>query len=130
MDDKRIIGIDYGTKRVGVAVSDPTGKLALPVDTLENTSDLVGKVMGLAQQYGSKTVVLGESMNYDGQPNAIYAAAALFKTNLESAGFNVIFEPEFMTSVQAERLQGKNDMNDASAAALILQSYMDKKNSE
>ena len=42
------------------------------------------------------------------------------------SGFEVVLEPEFMTSAQAERLQGKNDKIDASAAALILQSYLDR----
>ena len=43
-------------------------------------------------------------------------------------GLIVFLEPEFMTSVAAERFQGKNDMHDASAAALILQSFLDKQN--
>jgi RNase H-fold protein (predicted Holliday junction resolvase) len=49
-----------------------------------------------------------------------------FKKQLETIGFQVVFEPEFMTSVQASQITGENEMSDASAAALILQSYLDK----
>ena len=52
------------------------------------------------------------------------------KRDLEEKGFVVHMEPEFMTSAAAERFQGKNDMIDASAAALILQSFLDKQNSK
>ncbi|MDE1975571.1 MAG: pre-16S rRNA-processing nuclease YqgF [Patescibacteria group bacterium] len=126
MDGKRIIGIDYGSKRVGVAVSDPTGKLALPLTVLTSDAGLPNKVIELAGKYDSKVIVLGESRDYSGKPNEIHEAASAFKSMLESKGFHVVFEPEFMTSIQAERLQGKNSMTDASAAALILQSYMDR----
>lgn len=125
----RILGVDFGSKRVGVAASDPAGRVALPVGTLINTPDLVGGIMELAGRYGgAKTVVLGESRDYSGRPNPVFEAARSFKEKLEEAGFTVAYEPEFMTSVQAERLQGRNAMNDASAAAIILQSYLDRKN--
>jgi RNase H-fold protein (predicted Holliday junction resolvase) len=53
-----------------------------------------------------------------------------FKKKLEKDGFTVHFEPEFMTSVQAERWQGKSILTDASAAAIILQSYLDRGRNE
>ena len=55
------------------------------------------------------------------------AGSLELKKQLEAKGFIVHLEPEFMTSVQAERLQGKNAKSDSSAAALILQAYLDKK---
>ena len=54
----------------------------------------------------------------------------LFIKNLETLGIPIYTHPEFMTSLEAERLQGKNDMHDASAAALILKSYLDVKNNK
>ena len=50
--------------------------------------------------------------------------AELLQLYLEKEGFTVFLEPEFMTSANAERFQGKNEMLDASAAALILQSFL------
>lgn len=122
----RILGIDYGKKRVGVAVSDEKRQFALPVSVVLNTGDLVVEIEKLAIDHESKTIVLGESRNYKNEPNDIYLESLEFKADLEGRGFEVIFEPEFMTSHAAERFQGKNDLSDASAAALILQSYLDK----
>lgn len=123
---KRILGIDYGTKRVGVAVSDEAREFALPVVTVKNTPDLVAEIAKIAAEYESKEIVVGESRNYKGEPNAIFQEVEVFKKELEKMGFIVRLELEFMTSQQAERLQGKNDKSDASAAALILQSYLDR----
>ena len=77
-----------------------------------------------------KEIVLGESKNYKGKANTILPESLNLKMDLEKEGFIVHLEPEFMTSANAERFQGKNDMLDASAAALILQSYLDKKQSK
>ena len=122
----RILGIDYGSKRVGVAVSDGSRKFALPVSVVLNTPDLMKEIEKIALDNEAKVIVMGESRNYKGEPNTILAESFEFKDALEERGFVVHLEPEFMTSVGAERFQGKNEMHDASAAALILQSYLDK----
>ena len=123
----RILGIDYGSKRVGVAISDENRQFAIPVSVVLNTPTLVEEIEKLAIDNEAKEIVLGESMNYKGEPNDIHLQSIKFKEGLEKKGFTVYFEPEFMTSIQAERLQGKNEKSDASAAALILQSYLDRK---
>ncbi|MBU6232045.1 MAG: pre-16S rRNA-processing nuclease YqgF [Patescibacteria group bacterium] len=122
----RIIGIDFGSKRVGVAVSDMERKFALPLAVIANSRKLADEVAELMKDNGALEIVLGESRDYNGQPNPIFAEAEKFRKEMEGRGFAVVLEPEFMTSAQAERFQGKNDMTDASAAALILQSYLDK----
>jgi RNase H-fold protein (predicted Holliday junction resolvase) len=72
-------------------------------------------------------IIIGESRDFKNVPNKIMAEIDRFKKTLEEkTRLKVYFEPEFMTSVQAEQIQGKNDMHDASAAAIILQSYLDK----
>lgn len=123
----KIMGIDYGSKRVGVAISDEGLKFAIPLSVIENDEDLLTKVQKIAVDSEVMQIVMGESKDYKGLPNPILLDSLEFKNKLESLGFVVYLEPEFMTSVQAERLQGKNDLSDASAAALILQSYLDKK---
>lgn len=122
----RILGIDYGSKRVGIAISDPERKFALPNCVIKNTDVLFAEVTKLATDFEVKEIVVGESRNYAGEANKILPDILKFKEKLESAGYVVYLELEFMTSVQAERLQGKNDMSDASAAALILQAYLDR----
>jgi putative Holliday junction resolvase len=122
----RILGIDYGSKRIGVAVSDESRTFATPL-TVIRTGDLaVKEVVEIARQHEVQEIVIGESRDYKQQPNAIFEEADAFKKALEQEGFTVYLELEFMTSVQAERFQGKHDKLDASAAALILQSYLDR----
>lgn len=122
----RILGIDYGTKRVGVAVSDPQRKFALPHTVIQNGPELLAEVLKIAKDHEVREIVMGESRDYKNQPNDILIPSLEFKKKLEENGFTVFLEPEFMTSQQAERLQGKNEKTDASAAALILQSYLDR----
>jgi len=122
----RLLGIDYGSKRVGVAVSDPQGQFAMPVSVIVNTPLLIQEIMKLAKEYETKEIVLGESKNYHNEANTIMVRILEFKAEMEKGGFTVHFESEFMSSMAAESIQGKNDLSDASAAAIILQRYLDK----
>jgi len=122
----RILGIDYGSKRIGIAVSDEALTFALPVVVVRNTDVAIAEIREIARQHEVKEIVMGESRNYKQEPNVIFQESLTFKRSLEDLGFTVHLELEFMTSVQAERFQGKTHMTDASAAALILQSYLDR----
>ena len=75
------------------------------------------------------TVVVGESKNFKGEANEIQKSIDKFAKALEAKEMelDIVFEPEFMTSSQAEKIQGKNNMLDASAATIILQSFLDRK---
>jgi putative Holliday junction resolvase len=126
----RILGIDFGSKRIGLALSDEDRQFAMPLSVIQNSSEYFAEIEKIVIDNGVKEIVLGESRDYKGQPNAILSDSIEFKKKLESRGFIVHFELEFMTSMQAERFQGKTDLTDASAAALILQSYLDKENSK
>jgi putative Holliday junction resolvase len=121
-----ILGVDYGSKRVGLAILDQSLGMAFPLSVLENKKTLVEDLCNICHKHSVKKVVLGESKNFNGQDNIIMTDVISLKKELESKGFDVVLHPEFMTSAQAERLQGKNDMLDASAATLILQSYIDQ----
>jgi len=125
-EDMRIIGIDYGTKRVGIAISDERRKFALPECVIANTPELLAEIEKIAKDNETTEIVMGESRDYNNEPNAILEKSIELKKKLEEKGFTVHLELEFMTSVQAERFQGKNSMTDASAAALILQGYLDR----
>ena len=107
-------------------MSDEAGQFAMPLVVLQNSKDIVEEVVGLANKNSVKKIVLGESRDYKGQPNKILPEVLNLKTELESRGMVVHLELEFMTSQQAERFQGKNDLTDASAAALILQAYLNR----
>jgi putative Holliday junction resolvase len=126
----KIMGIDYGTKRVGVAFSDEGMQFAIPSEVIKNSKNLLSEIKEIADKNYIKEIVMGESKNYKGEANDILAESLEFKKSLENLGLKVYLEPEFMTSINAERFQGKTDMLDASAAALILQSFLDKKQSK
>ncbi len=123
----KLLGIDYGTKKVGIAVSDAGAQFAMPFKVLPYSKNLLNEVMEIAKENEVSEIVIGESKNYKGEANAILEKSLEFKKLLEKKGLTVYMEPEFMTSENAERLQGKNDLTDASAAALILQSFLDKR---
>lgn len=123
----RYLGIDFGSKRIGIAVSDEDGKLAFPNEVVKNSEESLSIISKICRERKIEKVVIGESLNYKGEDNPIMKKIVDFKLSLENElHIPVVFEPEMMTSVQAERFQGKNDKIDASAAAIILQSYLDR----
>lgn len=122
--------MDYGKKRVGVAMSDESGKFAFPKAVLPASPDLAKELSALAESSGIKTIVLGESRDYGGRENAIIVDIHVLERQLKDASFEVILEEEYASSLEAERFQGKNEMQDASAAAIILQRFLDKRGSQ
>lgn len=133
------MGIDYGTKKVGIALSDAEGRLAFPKVILPNNTDLVAAVTEIVTREGAEFVVVGESLDLSGMPNDLMREIRRFSEALtEATGLPVAFQKEFMTSVEARRpTDGKKGLHarktktpkqgnvDASAAALILQRYLD-----
>lgn len=123
----RILGIDYGAKRVGLALSDPSGKFARPYAVWPRGVDLVERLATLCAQEAVGKIVLGESKNFAQAPNAIMKRIEKFKRELTAqTGLPVVYEPEFLTSAQAARTGGPPAELDAQAAALILQSYLER----
>ena len=134
----RTIGIDYGRARVGIAVSDPLGVFASPVETVQTA-----KIIDYLQKYAaSETVVrfvVGWPMNLNGQPAQAAADVEAFLKKLRKAfpQVSVELEDERFTSVLAHRAMIDGGMKkserrdkasvDKISAAIILQSYLDKK---
>ena len=126
---KKILGVDFGTKKVGIAVSDKSGSFALPKVVLQNDKDLMQNLEKIIQEEDVSEVVIGESIDYKGKENIVMASAKKFADEIkEKFNLPINFEPEFLTSSQVRSTQGDSKMIDASAAALILQSFLDKRN--
>ncbi|MBU6370636.1 MAG: methionine--tRNA ligase subunit beta [Patescibacteria group bacterium] len=126
----KYLGIDYGEKRVGIAATDANGTVAFPKTVIENGPDLVKKISDLAAAEKTEVIVVGESKDYQGADNKISPAIISFKRELGNAITLPIFlEPEFMSSMQVEKTFGKTGMLDASAAAIVLQTFLDKEKS-
>ncbi len=123
----KYLGIDYGEKRVGIATSDDEGKIAFPKVVLENSPELIKEIIALCTDNKIEAIVIGESHDYKGEENKINPKIISFKKDLmKEVSLPTFLEPEFMSSMQVEKTFGKTDMLDASAAAIILQTYLDK----
>lgn len=119
------LGIDYGTKKVGLALSDDDGTMAFPHAVVPNDDMLRHSIEELLTAEGIRSIVLGHSLAMDGEENPVMEEIHGFKDIFEREGYTVHLEPEFLTTVQAKR-HTSDAMADASAAALILQSFLDK----
>lgn len=133
----KYLGIDYGTKRIGIAISDDTASLAFPLDVVQSGPEALSIVHTLAQKNGADEFVLGESRNFQNEPNAVMEDIEQFKKDLEElSGQPVHYEREFFSSAAAARqftpeeksrkVNPSQEKLDAAAAALILQSFLDR----
>ena len=125
----RYLGIDYGTKRVGVAVSDESSVMAFPYAILENNKKLVTEVKAICEKENIAQIIVGESLDFKGQPNIVAKDIDQFIFDLRAVvALPISSEREFMSTRQARFFQTEKEHVDDSAAAIILQSYLDKKN--
>lgn len=123
----RYIGIDFGIKRVGVALSDEGGVMAFPHSVIQNDAKLLGSLESLIEKEDVGSMVIGHSLNKDGDANKIQEHINEFMGDMTlRTGIPIHLEPEQYTTQEAKRLQGKNDMTDASAATIILNSYLSR----
>lgn len=124
----KYLGIDFGLKRIGIATSDDSGVMAFPKSVLKNDQDLVSTIKNLCIDERIEVVVIGDSKDSNMKDNEIMKSVRRFADVIyKETNLPIEFQLEYMTSQQAVHMQGENDMIDASAAAIILQSYLDKK---
>jgi RNase H-fold protein (predicted Holliday junction resolvase) len=121
----KLMALDYGSKRVGIASTNETGEYALPRAVWPNDKHLITKIIEFKAENNIEKVIIGESKNLKQQANKIQHQILGLKEELEKEGIEVVLHPEIYTSLEAERLQGRHELIDASAAALILKSYID-----
>ena len=146
MNTGKFLGIDYGTKRIGIAVSDEGSTLAFPKEIVANDLNTLERIGEIIEKENIKEIVIGESVDFSGKLNALSARIEVFILELkEKFAVPIHKQQEFLTSVEARRSpSGKSGLSssqahskvkqiksgriDASAAALILQRYLDKRN--
>jgi putative Holliday junction resolvase len=133
---KRIIGVDYGRKRIGLACSDPLRITAQPLATLVLRApvEAAKKVSEVLAQHEVELVVIGLPVSLSGGSSGKMAdEIRKFAKRLEGLGYQITFEDERFTSAEAiaaMRLSGKTEKQmrgkiDSIAAQLILQDYLD-----
>lgn len=142
----KFLGIDYGTKRIGLAVSDENNRLAFPKEIIPSNSDAIDTIGNILKTEGINEVVIGESLDLSGAPNPLNEKIKSFACLLEEK-FGVVThkEKEFLTSVEARKIgkikedfqttqassrikKERDGKADAGAAALILQRFLDRYN--
>ena len=135
----RVLGIDVGERRIGLAISDPSGTLARPLETLHAHGDRVAQVALAIERLrqedeGLGAVVVGLPSRLDGAPNEQTPKVLAFVERLRArVSLPVAVQDERLTSVEAESRLALRDRDwrsrkkklDAAAAAVILQEYLD-----
>jgi len=138
----RVVGLDVGERRIGVAISDATGTLARPLSVLQiarldaaavaRAAEEIGRLA--AEEDGVAAIVVGLPRRLDGRPSDLTAGVQSFATALGArTGLPVALRDERLTSVEAESRLAERDKDwrsrkkrlDAAAAAIILQEHLD-----
>ena len=136
----RILGLDYGTKTVGVAVSDALGWTAQSLETIERKEEnklrkTLARIEALVKEYEVEKIVLGYPKHMNNEAGDRCAKTEEFKEMLERrTGLEVILQDERMSTVSAERIlmeggvrrENRKEFVDKMAAAFILQTYLDR----
>ncbi len=130
----RVLAIDYGDARTGIAVSDPLGMLAGETFVIAqwDPEKLADEIVQAARERGAERLVLGLPKNMDGTEGPRAEKSRALKALLESRGMTVVLWDERRTTVDAHRIlreNGKKEKKhkaavDAVAAALILEGYL------
>ncbi|MFT7328149.1 MAG: putative Holliday junction resolvase [Crocinitomicaceae bacterium] len=142
----KYLGIDYGTKRIGLALSNEEGTLAFPKDTILNSQDIIQDILDIIAYENVEKIVIGKSLDAWGNTNQIQRAIEKFieKLTYDLDDIEIIEQDERGSSVAAaSHLYGKGNIannrwteknnkkkrehNDANAAVIILQRYLDRK---
>ena len=130
----RYLGVDYGSSKIGLALSDDAGTMGFPHAVIANTPRILEELCTLIKKEHIGAAVIGESRTLMGGENPIAKdARSIGDQIVERAGITVFFESEIFTSAQARRTPVRAKKSraprlrkavDASAAALILTSYL------
>ena len=136
----RSLGIDYGTRRIGLAISDPSGTISTPLSTLTRRAGKrppVAAIAALVVEHEVGTIVIGLPLSLEGNETDWTAEVRAFGAKLaERTGVPVIYIDERLTSVVAEKTvrslglkrsqRESKERVDATAARLILQTFLDR----
>jgi len=134
----RILAVDLGARRIGLAVSDPLGLTAQGLPSLERGRDAVGQVLEVCRDLGVGEVVVGLPLNMNGTRGPAAAAAERFAAELAArGGLPVVSWDERLSSVAVERVlvqagvsrakRRKRGLIDRGAATVLLQAYLDRR---
>lgn len=137
--EKRILGIDYGTRRIGISLSDPLQIIAQPFDTLPNDKRAVDRIRAIVKNEEVDVVVVGMPLNLKGEKALKAQEVERFIEVLRSEisaeiiswdeRFTTTLAHQTMLTMGTKRQERRSDKGriDAMAAAILLQSYLDSR---
>ncbi len=137
----RVLGIDVGTRRIGVALSDPTGTIAQSLTVIPRTGwkAVLAEIRRLVDAHGVEHIVVGLPLRLDATEGDAAREARAFAARLAAAlPVPVVMQDERLSTAEAERAMVAQDVRreerrqrrDAVAAALFLQTYLDQQHRE
>jgi RNAse H-fold protein YqgF len=131
---KRVMSVDIGEKRIGIAVSDPLGITAQGVETYQRVGESDAKyIADKAKTLGAEMIVAGLPLNMNGTEGPSVQIVRAFMEEVKALGAAVAFQDERLTTVSAERTLLEADMSrqkrrqviDKLAAVYILRAFLD-----
>lgn len=135
MEEARILAIDYGTKRIGIAITDPLNIFAYPLTTLQNNSDFFKSLKSILQQYKVTKILIGIPIKEDGTEAKLLNKITELKNEIENK-FNIqvilvderysseIAKQRIIETVKSKKKRRNKSLLDMNAAAVILEDYM------
>lgn len=122
----RYLGIDYGARRIGIAVSDEAGGFAFPKETIPNDKSALDRIAGIIAREHVGEIVIGDARAATGAENPVTFEADRFAEKLGAHVKIPMYRArEAWSSVEAGRFAPKGVHDDSAAAAIILQRFLD-----
>lgn len=124
----KILGIDYGSRQIGIAISDVDRIVGFPREIIvhETEEEGISRVIEYAKKENIEEAVLGLPIGLSGEDTAQTKETRAFGEKLQTNGLKISFEDERLTTALAEKSGGKRKDADMMAAQLILQTYLDR----
>jgi putative Holliday junction resolvase len=133
----RILGIDFGSKRIGLALSDPTNTLASPLPTIQNDNNAIEKIVEIIVKNNVDKIVIGYPLNMNGTKSSTCELVDEFierlsrKTNKEIIKrderlTSYIAQQQILESVRSKKKRKDKSLLDQFSARIILQEYLDE----
>jgi len=135
VEEERILAIDFGTKRIGLAITDPLKMFAIPFDTLPNNTSTITEIIKIINEKNVKQIILGYPVKESGEETSISPLINRFKKELENkTGIQIqlvderyssdIASKRILESVKSKKKRRDKSLIDKNAAAVILEDYL------
>jgi putative Holliday junction resolvase len=135
LEEARILAIDYGEKRIGIAITDPLNIFAYPLTTFINNPDFLHKLKPVLEQYKVAKILIGNPVKENGSESRIFNMIINLKNEIEAV-FNITVEiiderysseiarQRIIESVKSKKKRRNKSLVDKNAAAVILEDYL------